>query len=396
LSANTPLDAEHSELLKSAKSLIGYLDDLGGRLNPGRVSHQQHYDYSDRAQSLALYLSGAVDLLTGALYGPAFAVLRAALEHHVLDLLIFLARRYVQVIEGVNEETWSKWTKARTPGAAEFSDVISWHRSSRGRVELIKSGIHVSGGNRGPTAAALSIYYFLMKEYDPFRGKPGQQSQLTSDFVESRAQKAWARESQRLYGELLRWESLRKNLYANRLFSRRDLTRLDVHYSFLSAFIHPTSAGHHLIYGQSSPVIAPQYDHYCSELGLLYVNIFALRELEAFGRMSRRTPRVRLDAWDEVMRGVGVATALTKHLWFPPGGTPHIFDRVETANHRGVRGRKLVDPSKRIPPAAIPPSGVRYYRNPLLRLIRMHASFTELTGFSYKSPWERVDAVHRH
>jgi hypothetical protein len=40
-------------------------------------------------------------------------------------------------------------------------------------------------------------------------------------------------------------------------------------------------------------------------------------------------------------------------------------------------------------------SQIRYYRNPLRRLIRMHASFQELTGFAYRSPWPRQDARFR-
>jgi len=43
-------------------------------------------------------------------------------------------------------------------------------------------------------------------------------------------------------------------------------------------------------------------------------------------------------------------------------------------------------------PHRIPETEVRYYRNPLRRLIRMHGSYNEVTGFSYTSPWPVADS----
>lgn len=96
------------------------------------------------------------------------------------------------------------------------------------------------------------------------------------------------------------------------------------------------------------------------------------------------------------MASAGAAAA---HLWFPGDDNPHEYDRVEEANSRGSRwtrrGGGIVPRDQRLAPDELQPRQVRYYRNPLRRLIRMHESFNELTGFPYRSPWPRDDARFR-
>lgn len=47
-------------------------------------------------------------------------------------------------------------------------------------------------------------------------------------------------------------------------------------------------------------------------------------------------------------------------------------------------------------PNAIRDSAVRYYANPLERLVKMHQSYQELaTGVVFRSPFERSDASRR-
>ena len=72
-----------------------------------------------------------------------------------------------------------------------------------------------------------------------------------------------------------------------------------------------------------------------------------------------------------------------------------MFDRIDTAhtpprNWKPKWGRPKVDPS------AIKLIRVRYYRNPLGRLVKLHQSYQEMsTGLMYQSPFERSDARFR-
>ena len=154
-------------------------------------------------------------------------------------------------------------------------------------------------------------------------------------------------------------------------------------------------AAYDMVYGRDRPSGAPRYDHYSSELILLYVVKIASEELKALKRMSRRPPTMRLAGWEGVDARIRLGDELAQHLWFPGDTPPHRYDFVDEANSRGMRGERLVDRDKRLSPEQLKASQVRYYRNPLVRLIKMHSSFNEMTGFSSDSPWPRSDSVIR-
>jgi hypothetical protein len=241
----------------------------------------------------------------------------------------------------------------------------------------------------------LSIYYFLLDQFDPFVGHPDEQQHLSRGFTPVEQRIRNAQEQQRMYGPL-RWPEIKANLGENRLCSAETLRRFEVHYRFLSAFVHPVPAGYDLVYGRNRPTGAPRYDHYAAEPALLYMNKLAAAELKYLKRMTGRTPRVRLHDWNTVEAHISAADAGAAHLWFPGVDGPHAYDRVEEANARGMRsGGRLVPMDRRPAPDELQPRQVRYYRNPRRRLIRMHESFQELTGFAYISPWPRDDARFR-
>jgi hypothetical protein len=100
-------------------------------------------------------------------------------------------------------------------------------------------------------------------------------------------------------------------------------------------------AGYDLVYGHNRPTGAPRYDHYASELVLLYVNKIAAEELKFLKRMAPRRPRVRLYDRPTVEVHIHGADAAAAHLWFP-GDQPHNFNYVEEANSRGLRKGGIV------------------------------------------------------
>lgn len=381
------LDDQHQQLWTSAQELLALLGRVPERLDSGEVAHAQHYQFAQRAVWLGYHLSAAMDLNRTFAYPSAFTVLRPALEHHVIDLLLFLGDRYRQVFDGVSSEEWARYQEAREAGEEWTRDIIHWEWQG-GTLTVIWSGPHIDGGPQ-----TLSIYYGFLEQYDPFRGPPEDQTFLTTDFAEGALHERWAAKQRALYGQGLRWERLRENLMLNGLFSERELAQLAVHYRFLSAFVHPVSEGYHLLYGRGIPPDPPHYDHFASELILLYVVTLATRELRAFERMAERPPQVGLKNWAEIEDAVRNAEALSAHLWFP-GGSPHDFDRIQEANHRGLRDGRLVPVGspERQRPEDIPEDEIRYYRNPLVRLRKMHITSHELTGFPYVSPWHRPDA----
>jgi hypothetical protein len=388
------LAGEHGTLLHTANDVIADLRDFQGRLRPGRVSHFQHDVFAERTRSLSIYLSSAVRLADADEYISAYAVLRAALEHHLTDRLLFVGNRYKRQYLEVKKAEYERLEKERAQGKPGTEDIVRIDYSD-GTMWVVRSGLHLRDDAGVRRAQTLSIYYFLLDQFDPFVGHPHDQPHLSRGFTPVEQRIADAQEQQRTYAPL-RWPQLKENLRENRLCGAETLRRLEVHYRFLSAFVHPVSAGYDLVYGRNRPTGAPRFDHYASELVLLYVNKVGATELKFLKRMTGRTPRVRLNGWPAVEAHISAADAAAAHLWFPGVDPPHEYDRVEEANSRGMgRGGGLVPMNRRLRPNDLRPRQIRYYRNPLQRLRRMHQSFQELTGFAYTSPWPREDARFR-
>ena len=390
------LTAEHHDLLQSALDLTAQLGVARGRLVPTEdVTHQQHAEFGERTWSLHVYLQSALSLLDDDFYMPAFTTLRAALEHHVQDHLLFLGNRYKAAAQDVSDETLAEWQQAIAEGREDFKGILAVRRVGGDRVEVVRSGPHYTGGDQGPGAPGLSIYYnIVFDRYDPFTG--GKKAQ---DFIgqwphSADAHQRWAAQAAETWGRFLTWRQLMANLRLNEFYTERELAQLEVHYSFLSAFTHPAVRGLKAVLGRNMPT-GLHYDHYVSELILLYVITLARLELEVFEEMTRREPVVNLAGWNEVRTDIERGESLASHLWFPRG-SPHEYDRVQEANRRGTtRDGQLVPFAKRPKPEDLANDEILYYANPLRRIIELHCSQHEMTGFPYSSPWHRSDALSR-
>jgi hypothetical protein len=190
------------------------------------------------------------------------------------------------------------------------------------------------------------------------------------------------------------YEKLRRNLLLNRLLTSRGAVEVDVHYGFLSAFTHAAERGYDLVYGRNVPSRRGGYDHYASELVVLYVVTLAAEELSIFGRAASKTPRLRLRGWDVVAAELAAARSAGSHLWFLSGG-PMPLDRINEVHTRLARRRHPWG-SPPIDPAVIPVDRVRYYTNPLVRLVELHRGSSELsTGLGFAPPFPRSDATYR-
>ena len=92
------------------------------------------------------------------------------------------------------------------------------------------------------------------------------------------------------------------------------------------------------------------FDHYWSELLLLYVIVIAAAELEIYGRIARRIPRLDLRDWDDVLSEAREAQAASSYFWFL-SGAPEVYDRIDTvhtpAGNRKPRWGSRWSPRKR-------------------------------------------------
>ncbi|MDP9201133.1 MAG: hypothetical protein M3P26_04270 [Gemmatimonadota bacterium] len=389
------LAAEHAELLQAAIDVTADVATARERLHSvGDVTYEQHMRFGERLWSLHTYLQGVLVELDHDLYLPAFANLRTALEHHVQDHLLFLGNRYRAIVSDVSDETFAEWQSAIDEKRRDFAGIVELRHVGPSQVEVIRSGPHYTGGEQGLGAPGLSIYYQIIADFDPLTG--GKRAQ---DFIgqwphAEDARHRWAAQAAETWGRFFSWRQLLANLLLNEFYTERELARFEVHFGFLSAFTHPSRRGLEIVYGRNLPTRL-RYDHYASELILLYIITIARLELEVFKEMTRREPKVDLVGWDGVRADMERGEALASHLWFPQG-SPHFYDRVQEANRRGQgRDGRPVRWDERPRPEDLSDEEVLYYSNPLRRIIALHAGENELTGFSFIPAWMRSDARQR-
>jgi len=385
---------EHQALLHTADNLVGELLDLGRRLNHlDDTTHWQHQEFADRVRNLGLYLRSAVLVACEDIYAPAFASLRTALEHMLVDHLVFNGQRLIRFADGVDDETWAEWQRQRATGE-RFAEVLSWTRRKT-TVEFVTEGRRSQPDEDG-TFYVLGPHYFLLHQYQPFLGPASAQDEFDDGISDIQDRRRFAKENELVYRTYLSWSSIRRNLLLNDFADEIAVSRIEVHYRFLSAFVHPLANTSEVIYGRNSTNV-PQYDHYSSELILLYCIVIAVEELRHFREMAQRRPLVGINGWSDLAMLCDGAWQLASHLWWP-GQLAHAFDRVQEANKRGFRAQ-INDPATRGPvpvPMSIPETEIRYYPDPMRRLIELHRGFGELTtGLVYWSPWPRDDVRFR-
>jgi hypothetical protein len=383
---------DHGSLPLHAERMLSRLARIEDISFHGRTMHMQHMDHAKRARQLAHHLRGAMLLNDAHHYASALVVIRAALEHHLLDRLIFLANRYVVTYTGVKKVDVPSWNaKLKAAQAGDQPDIAWWWWDNTG-MNVVHRGLHSARSRKG-RGQTISSYYFQIDNYDPFAGPKQHAARLAAPFWQRRHTKQWADESAATWHQLFKHGAVLKALKVNRLLQGQKM-QVDVHYGFLSGFAHPSKRGYEAIFGGNSPDRMGSFDHYASELVLLYVIALAAAELEIYGRMARRAPVLGLRDWDHVKFEIQEAQFASHYFWFL-SSEPILFDRIDTA-HTPPGNAKPKWGRPRVEPTAIKPLRIRYYRNPLERLVKLHRTYREMsTGLVYQSPFERVDAGQR-
>lgn len=93
------------------------------------------------------------------------------------------------------------------------------------------------------------------------------------------------------------------------------------------------------------------------------------------------------------MANIDRAQSAIGYFWFL-SGQPHAYARIQEVHTRV--DRRNWRRARRFDAARVRPSRVRYYTNPLKRLIDLHSDSAELvTALAFRSPFPRKDARFR-
>lgn len=382
---------DHADLPAHAVRLIDRLESLQSLFVPARVGYEQHTKFAARSGELADHLSAAMLLSDARHYASALAILRTALEHHLADRLLFLANRYLQIYPVKKVAIAAEEARLSSLKSGPRPDIVRW-RMTDGKMNVIVKGLYPTGSlGRGST---LSPYYFVGDHYDPFTGRPRNVHLLAGAFQPIGERRKWAEESKNVWESLFVYSKLRRNLLLNGLVTNKQALQIDVHYGFLSAYTHAIERAYELVYGRNIPSRRGAHDHYSSELVLLYVITIATEELLCFRRTTSRAPRLGLRDWNDVTDEIAAARLEASHMWFL-WGDPLMLDRINEVHTRLARWRSRT-PLRTIDPSTLRADQVRYYTNPLKRLVELHRGGRELTtGLGGSAMFPRPDAINR-
>ena len=146
--------------------------------------------------------------------------------------------------------------------------------------------------------------------------------------------------------------------------------------------------------------VPPSYDHYLSELVLLYIIRLAVEEYRNIKRAFEKPPKLGCEVGRPLRTIVPPADKASEHFWFLGASGPQLYDRVMSVDDEMFE-QSEGNPARLMAMTTLDPmlltlNQIRYDPNPLDRLIKMHADHHELTtGTVYQSPFPRADALYR-
>lgn len=380
---------EHPQLTAAVDQVVACLRALPGALgsSDGKSVWGHHLEFAERATHLAAHLEAAVSL-SDRHPSSAFVVLRTAMEQACVDELLLLADRYRERIK-VEPAVFEALREEFDSGTADWSsNVVTFERAKGGAV-LVRTG-HSVVNNEGEVVEQVSPYYPVLEHHDALLGPPDSQADVAEAFADPDRLRDWARRNRGLYRNYLRWSAVVDNLVLNGRLHEQDAIRLEVHYRFLSAFVHATGTGYDLVNPGRTHSYARQHTwHLVTELTLVYACSAGISELRAFSEFADRRPRVHLANRADVDAICDTVGELTSYLWYPRIGRPMPYDYVEEANRRAHQRRGEGEwPRPEALPNSIPAAEVGYYHDPLKRLALLHTGGNEMsTGLGHAALW---------
>jgi len=199
----------HGSLPGHANRLLERLEAIEGLTLQGRVGHMQHMDHARRLHQLAHHLRAALRLSESHHYASALVVVRAALEHHLLDRLVLLANRHIVTYTKAKKNDAARWEADIRSLQASGSDIAGWFWDQAG-LNVVHRGLHSNKSKKG-RGQTISSWYFEADRYDPFVGPKRHAGRLAAPFWEKRLMQQIAEEQASAWKVLFRHDAVMKH-----------------------------------------------------------------------------------------------------------------------------------------------------------------------------------------
>jgi hypothetical protein len=400
---------EHKKLIDLIDELTRALRKLPNDVQWGNSSWMQDMEILDFIRVQTLSLENAKENAIRGYYRDTYHLIRMIFEAYLILRLISTCDKYPLRIKVVRAKTDPDMNSARNRiiqrAQKTFGgSLITTYTEGKDIVVAVLRGIPIVDNTDKEPGVTIPYYYgawhnFRPLEYhlrrDTLQDRIPTLRFLTGEWasIPRKTKQDLTKNYGLLYKYFLTFGRILENLRLNGVLNKKTSTRVLVHYNFLSEFSHCTSDSVSLITRRRLHQIASGgldnvYDHYLSELALLYVCHLLSMHLE-HAVYYLRWRSIRLKNEKEIYRPICQRVeSVFGYIWFI-FNRPHQYDRYSHANHKCDYKKKIF-----YRPEDIRMGDVRYYDNPLHRLKELHQSQRELTtGNFYISPFPRDDAL---
>ncbi len=401
--------SEHKKLVEVIPKLIETLTKFPNDIQWGDSTWYQDHQYIRFVKIQTLSLENAMRNILQGCYRDSYNLIRMIFEGYFTLVLISTCDKYpvrIKVIRGKKDPNLEHARDRRIKEAEEIfgNNLIDIYTENNGKTLVaVVRGIPVVDDKKQETGVTIPYYYGAWREFRSVDYHLKKRRVATKYSTLNFLQGSWAGlrnaetefldKYEYLHRYYLNFDRMLENLRLNGILDNSTVTRVLVHYNFLSKFSHCTSESISIlserkIYQLSRNGLTYVYDHYLSELALLYVCHILLMHLQhSIHYFNWRAIKLRHDK--------GMYIPLCKkiesdfgYFWFI-FNSPHQYDIYNHANRISNYREKII-----YRPEDIKPEDVCYYDDPLYRLKQLHHSQQELTtGNVFVSPFLRNDSL---
>ncbi|MGD9115580.1 MAG: hypothetical protein PVJ61_00135 [Dehalococcoidia bacterium] len=399
---------EHQRLIDLVTELIVTIKKLSQDVQWGDSAWMHDYQYLDFLKVQALSLENVMGNTLQGYYRDSYHLIRMIFEGYFTLALISTCDKYPlrrKIVKGKDEPSL-EYTRARCAKEAHdiFGDnLLEIRTEDNGKTMVaVVRGVPVVNDSKEATEVVIPYYYGAWQEFQPVEYHLKKRGVIKKYSTPRFLLGKWAAapntqndlrdKYEALHRYYLTFDRMLENLCLNGILNKSTTTRVLVHYNFLSNFSHCTSESIRVVserrlHQLSHDGLSNAYDHYLSELALLYTcHLLSMHLQHSIHYFRWRNIKLKneIKVYRSLCKKVEVNFG---YFWFI-FNKPHQYDRYVHANRKCNYKKRLF-----YRPEDIRLGDVRYYENPLDRLKQLHQSQSELTsGNSFTSPFPRRNA----
>ncbi|WP_268543675.1 hypothetical protein [Candidatus Nitrosotenuis cloacae] len=358
------------ELISTGVSLSESIErDLTHGLS---VANLYHGDLFDVLQSEFQTMDSILILVKNQKFKESFVIIRTLLELLLYFWLMIEGKLYrqittytVQPLDGLTaeertKEIVQKWKDKKKQGDVGYQQIIDIQELPK-KPNMFRVVYQFEGlfdeKDKTRSGDFIPFYYFMLTDhYSPSILNEQKESISAADYLYESKSEHIAIQKQ-FYYSYMRFESILDNLELNNLIIKNQKEYLEIHYNFLSQFVHPTKEAVWRFGNRLSHKTWPNIpDDVVSEQILLYVARIQFNFLKIItDKFRKENPLALLQTYFRFMSELNLASS---HFWF--------FDNNPTSYD--IRNSDIRKDAYRHLEKKEPPDIIIYYEDPILRL----------------------------